>query len=95
MKRLKMAGCYGRAALTLARRGIWVPHVYEDVSEEAAVIIATDRGFRVSRDYVHAPGETVYPEATLIRSKCIYCGKEELSWRASPPIKPVVQHRKE
>ena len=71
--------CYGTALWSLLVHGIWVPHVFRDEYEDA-IIIATDKSFRVSDNYEHTQDERVYAPATLIRSKCIYCGKQELSW---------------
>lgn len=76
--------CYGKAIWDLLTRGIWIPHVFRDEYEKA-IIIATDKSFRVSDNYQHTPEEKVYAPATLIRSKCIYCGKEELSWMQGRP----------
>lgn len=81
MRYLKRCICYAKAVRDLFRHGIWIPHVFKDTYEKA-IIIATDHSFRVSQDYQHLPGETVHKDAYLIRSRCIYCGKEELSWAA-------------
>lgn len=81
MKYLKRFICYMQAARDLFKYGIWIPHVFTDTYERTT-IIATDHSFRVSQDYQHAPGETVHKDAYLIRSRCVYCGKEELSWAA-------------
>lgn len=72
--------CYAKAVLDLIVHGIWVPHVYNEGDYERCIIISTDRGFRVSKSYEHTAEETVHMDACLIRSKCIYCGKEDLSW---------------
>ena len=77
---LSRGACTIKAVPFLLSSGEWVPHVFSD-TEEPAIIISTDTGFRVSRDLRHGPGETVHKNAVLIRSRCIYCGKEELSWR--------------
>lgn len=86
MKRIK---CCLKALKDLFKSGVWIPHVYRD-SEEPAIIIATAHGFRVSDSYVHTAGEMVYPDAILIRSRCIYCGVEHLSWRQGGTI-PVLK----
>lgn len=74
------ARCYARAVLDLLLHWVWIPHVYEEVDYERCIIISTDRSFRVSRSLEHTVGETVHKDACLIRSRCIYCGKEDLSW---------------
>lgn len=79
MKYLKQCICFMYAVKDLLIHGIWVPHVFKDTYEKA-IIISTDHGFRVSQDYQHVRGELVHKDAYLIRSRCIYCGKEELSW---------------
>lgn len=79
MKFVKRCFCYMQAVRGLLKHGIWVPHVYEDTYEKT-IIIATEHGFRVSQDYQHSSAEKVYKDAYLIKSRCIYCGKEDLSW---------------
>lgn len=61
------------------RCGEFSSHIFKDTFEPA-IIIATDKNFRVSDTLRHSQEETVHPNACLIKSKCIYCGKEELSW---------------
>lgn len=72
--------CWARAIPFWVRSGIWCPHVYKEETREPAIIISTTNSFRVSDNYVHNPNETVHPKATLIKSKCVCCGKEERSW---------------
>lgn len=79
MKVFKRCICLAKAVGDWFLRGIWVPHVFEDTYEKA-IIIATSHGFRVAHDYQHSPDETVYKDGYLIRSRCIHCGKVELSW---------------
>ena len=81
MKYLKRCICFIKAVRDLLKHGIWIPHVYKDTYEKA-IIIATDHSFRVAQDYQHVRGELVYKDAYLIRSRYIYCGKEDLSWAA-------------
>lgn len=76
--------CYAVAIKDLITHGIWVPHIFRDEYEDA-IIIATDKSFRVSDNYQHTPDEKVYAPATLIRSKCIHCGKVEYSWVQGKP----------
>lgn len=71
--------CWIKAIPLWLRTGDFVPHLYESTYEEA-IIIATDKGFRVSDNYNHKPNETVYPHAILERCKCVYCGAEDNSW---------------
>lgn len=72
--------CYLKAIPFFLRSGIWCPHQYIEVSREPKIVISTDYGFRVSEDYKHELYEKVHPKATLIRSKCLCCGKEDVSW---------------
>lgn len=76
--------CYLKAIPFWVRSGVWCPHIYNEETYESAIIISTDYGFRVSDNYKHEPYETVHPKATLMRSKCLCCGKEELSWFDCP-----------
>jgi len=62
------------------RYGISVRHLYREVSREPAIIIATETSFRVSDNYEHGPNEGVYPNACLIKSRCIRCGHEDVGW---------------
>lgn len=71
--------CFIIAIIDYIKYGVYVPHLYTQ-SEEPVIIIATDTSFRVSDNYQHTPEETVYPNATLLRCKCKYCGHETLSW---------------
>lgn len=79
MNYLKRCLCIAKAVRDFFRHGVWIPHVYRDTYEKA-IIIATDHNFRVSENYEHTADETVHKDAYLIRSRCIYCGKEDLSW---------------
>lgn len=79
MNYLKRCVCYVKAFRDYLKYGVWVPHVYSDTCEKA-IIIATRNSFRVADNYNHVPGESVYRNAGLIRSRCIYCGAEQLSW---------------
>lgn len=72
--------CYMIFVFDWIRYGISVRHLYTEVSREPAIIIATDAGFRVSNNYEHSAEETVWPLACLIKSRCIRCGHEDLSW---------------
>lgn len=60
--------------------GVWTPHIFKDADYERCIIIATPKSFRVSKDLMHTQEERVFPDACLVRSRCIYCGKEDLSW---------------
>lgn len=71
--------CFFVGIHTLFRYGQWLPHVYMQ-SVVPEIIIASDRGFRVSTSFAHNAGERVYPNACLITGQCIYCGKREYSW---------------
>lgn len=84
MRRIvKSIKCYSRAVLDLIVHGVWIPHVYNEEDYEQCIIIATDHSFRVSSSLEHKIGEIVYPNACLIRSYCICCGKEDVSWMPS------------
>lgn len=73
------AKCLMISIVDFFKTGVFVRHLFEQTMEEA-IIVADNHHFRVSKNYIHAPGEEVYRNAGLIRSKCKYCGKEELSW---------------
>ena len=77
---MKRIICWAKAIPFWIRSGVWCPHIYVEESREPAIIIANDKGFRVAQNYMHYHDETVYPKATLIRSRCECCGKEDLSW---------------
>lgn len=85
MIKTKTLFCYLRAVPFFLKSGIWCPHIYKDESKEKAIIISTDNGFRVSNNWLHNDNERVHTNATLIRSRCIHCGKEELSWYDKEP----------
>ncbi len=82
---MKRIFCYLKAIPFFLKSGVWCPHVYHDESKETAIIISNDNGFRVSNNWLHGENERVHKNATLIRSKCIHCGKEELSWYDREP----------
>lgn len=83
---MKRLWCCLRAIPYFLRSGIWCPHVYSDTDKSEGIVIASDNSFRVSNNYTHTDAERVYPKATIIRSKCIYCGKEDISWYSTEPI---------
>lgn len=60
--------------------GKFIRHIYVDEYEQQVAIIADDYNFRCSDNYQRKNGELVYKNAYLIRSKCKYCGKEDISW---------------
>lgn len=82
---MKRIFCYLKAIPFFIKSGVWCPHIYHEESKENAIIISTDNGFRVSNNWLHDDNEMVHKNATLIRSKCIHCGKEELSWYDKEP----------
>ena len=77
IKRIK---CFLNGVIAFIRCGEFIPHLYIE-EESPAIIIATDSSFRVSDNFQHERGETVYPNATLIHYKCKYCGYESLAWK--------------
>lgn len=79
MKLIMKLRCILRGLSMWLSCGEYIPHVYKS-SYEKAIIISTDTSFRVSKNYIHSDKETVHKNACLIRSKCIYCGKESQSW---------------
>lgn len=80
MKNIKKILCFIKAVPFYIKTGVWCPHTYKDISQEDAIIISSNNSFRVAKDFNHEIDEIVHPKAKLIRSKCIYCGKEDLSW---------------
>ena len=87
MKRLI---CWFKAIPLWLRSGYFVPHLYESAFEDA-IIIATEKGFRVSDNYKHTADETVYPNAVLERCRCIYCGHETQGWYTSKKAKEEME----
>lgn len=81
---LKIFKCYLKALIEFFKHGVFVPHIFRDIKCEEAIIIATDNSFRVSKNYIHEPNETVYPRALLVTSKCMCCGKEIQTWYREP-----------
>lgn len=77
---IKRLRCWITAIPFWIKTGEWIPHLYREDSSEKCIIIASDTSFRVSKNYIHNENERVYPNATLIRAKCVHCGKELLSW---------------
>lgn len=65
---------------------MWCPHVYKEIGSDTGIVITTKNGFRISDNLLHDSKETVHPKAIIIRSKCICCGHEELSWYDSEPL---------
>lgn len=72
--------CWIKAIPFFVKSGFWCPHIYGETTEEPAIIISTENSFRISNSYEHQPNETVHKNAILMKSKCIYCGKEEICW---------------
>lgn len=60
--------------------------MYSDTEKIQGIVIAPENSFRVSDNYTHLDSEKVYPKATIIKSKCIYCGKEDISWYSAEPV---------
>lgn len=81
---LKIIKCYIKAVLGFFKHGVFIPHIFRDVDCKKSIIIATDDSFRVSDNYLHEPNETVYPDALLVTSRCICCGKETQRWYREP-----------
>ena len=82
---MKKIICWIKAIPFFIKSGVWCPHLYEE-SKEKAIIISTENSYRVSKDYIHRPNETVHPNATLIRYRCKRCGAEELGWYDREPM---------
>ena len=80
---LKYLICIGKALLGFCRYGVFVPHLYGEEKVTPAVIIATDKKFRLADSYTHSDKETVYTNAAYIESHCIFCGKKQVSWYPS------------
>ncbi len=82
---MKKILCYLKAIPFFILSGVWCPHVYAEESRETGVVITTKTGFRVSDSLLHNTNETVHPKATILRSKCICCGHEDVSWYDTEP----------
>ncbi len=78
--------CYLKAIPFFIRSGVWCPHRYKEESKETGIVIATDNSFRISDNFLHSNKEIVYPKATIIRSKCVHCGNEDISWYNTEPF---------
>lgn len=83
---MKRILCWVKAIPLFLKCGAWCPHIYKEVSREEAIIIATKNSFRVAKNFIHRDSETVHPKATLIRSKCECCGKEDFGWYDKEPF---------
>lgn len=83
---MKQFICYLKAVPFYIKTGIWCPHIYKEDDKFNGIIIATNKSFRISNNYAHRKNEVVHPKATIIRSKCICCGKEYLSWYDQEPL---------
>ena len=86
----KKIECLKIAISDYLKHGTWVQHLYEEVEETPAIIIATENSFRVSDNYQHEPNETVYPNATLIRCRCVRCGHEMFEWKNNNKNMPIM-----
>lgn len=82
---IKRIFCWIKAIPFFFKSGVWCPHLYKEESRESVIIISSENSFRVSENYIHSHNETVHPKATLIKCRCAYCGKEELSWYDKEP----------
>lgn len=83
---MKRIFCYLKAIPFYIRSGVWCPHVYEEYDKYDGIVITTDHGFRVSDNLMHGKNEQIHPQATIIKSKCVCCGKEDLSWYNQEPF---------
>lgn len=86
MNYIKKTLCYIKAIPLYIKCGVWSPHIYKEETREQAIIISTENSFRVSKSFIHNDEEIVHPNATLIKNKCIYCGKENFSWFDREPF---------
>ena len=77
MKRLV---CFIKAVVHWIKTGIWKPHTYGETTFKYCIIASNGKKFRVCKDYNHKDNEKLYPRATLLKTKCTYCGKELTSW---------------
>lgn len=77
---MKRIVCWLKAIPFWLRTGVWCPHVFIICESKPAIIIATDKSFRVSENYEHNENETVYPYATLMTWKCECCGTTTTDW---------------
>lgn len=81
--------CLMHTIYDLLKYRIFAPHVFVEESKERVTIIANSDSFRVSKTYEHGADEVVYPDAILYHNKCIYCGKEDLSWSRNENIPQI------
>lgn len=92
MKVLKRIKCFSKSVVDYFKYGgAFIMHNFIEVERTPCIIIATDTSFRVSDNYQHDSNETVYKNATLIRSKCKYCDVEDLSWIDNTTEIPVIK----
>ena len=86
--RIKSILCYIKAIPFWLKCGEWCPHVFKEESREKdVIIISSNNGFRVAKNYSHRPNEIIHPRATLITCKCKYCGVKEYAWFDGNPFK--------
>ena len=79
---IKRIRCWLKAIPLWFRCGAWAPHLYK-CTYEKAIIIATDKSFRVSENVWHDYGETVYEDACLMTCTCQRCGHTQYGWYES------------
>ena len=94
MAKINISGrftCLKLAISHYVKSGTFIQHFYEDIEETPAIIIATETSFRVSDNFQHEPNETVYPNATLIKCRCIRCGHEMVQWKDNDNEIPVLK----
>lgn len=77
--------CYAKAIPFFFRTGLWCPHVYGEETKEQGIVITTNKSFRISNSLQHKENERVHTRATILRSRCTCCGKEDISWYDKEP----------
>lgn len=75
----KILYCYLQTILDLLETGVYNRHLFRD-EFEPSIIVYDDKSFYPSNSYEHNANQQICKDGILIKSKCIYCGKEELSW---------------
>lgn len=63
-------------------RGVYLPHLYREETEEflPTIVITDGKRFHLADTLAHKPGEEVYVNAGYKICRCVRCGKKEIEW---------------
>ena len=77
---LNYVKCIAKAFWGWCRFGIFVPHIFGEEKVLPAIVIASEKDFRLADSYAHNENEEVYPHAAYITCSCVVCGKKAHAW---------------